>query len=103
MRVVTLSRTALSQLNTLLVQGVDKFGPKLIANKRDRVYDTLINILAVHPEVKRPHPWLSLCVYPVSGTPFVVIYDFDDRELRVHFIFHRHADLRDLDPASADW
>jgi hypothetical protein len=32
-----------------------------------------------------------------------VLYDFDDAEFRVHFVFHRHADLRDLDPASAEW
>jgi hypothetical protein len=32
-----------------------------------------------------------------------MLYDFDDTELRVHFIFHRHADLRDLDPGSVEW
>ena len=103
MRTVRLSKTALDQLNTLLAQGVRPFGVRVVAEKRDRVYDTIERFLAVHPAAKTPHPALGLRVYPIARTPFVVLYDFDDAELRVHFIFHRHADLRDLDPASAEW
>ena len=33
----------------------------------------------------------------------VVVYDHDDTELRLHFVFHQSADLRHLDPLSAEW
>jgi hypothetical protein len=33
----------------------------------------------------------------------VVLYDYDDAELRVHFIVHKNASLDDLGPGSAEW
>jgi plasmid stabilization system protein ParE len=103
MRKVRVSKTALDQLNALLAQGIEPFGVRVVAEKRDRVYATIEHVLAAFPAIKRPHPNLGLCVYPIARTPFVVLYNFDDSELRVHFIFHRHADLRDLDPTSIQW
>ena len=32
-----------------------------------------------------------------------LIYDFDEHELRVHFIVPARADLGRIDPMSADW
>jgi hypothetical protein len=32
-----------------------------------------------------------------------VLYDYDDSELRVHFIFINGKSLSDIDPLSADW
>jgi plasmid stabilization system protein ParE len=103
MRNVRVSKTALDQLNALLAQGIAPFGARVVAEKRDRVYATIEHVLAAFPAIKRPHPKLELCVYPIARTPFVVLYDFDDSELRVHFIFHRRADLRDLDQTSIEW
>jgi plasmid stabilization system protein ParE len=103
MRAVRYSVTARDQLRELLAQGVPRFGAQVVAEKRDRVYDTIDNFLTEFPAVKKPHPDLGLVVYPISQTPFVVLYDFDDSELRVHFIFHKHADLRQLDPTSVEW
>ncbi len=70
---------------------------RIVAEKRDRVYATIERVLAAFPAIKRPHPDLGLCVYPIARTPFVVLYDFDDSEL------HRDADLRDLDTGSVKW
>lgn len=103
MRVVHYSATARDQLRELLLQGVPRFGTQVVAEKRDRVYDTVDNFLARFPATKKRHQGLGLVVYPVFGTPFQVLYDFDAAELRVHFIFHHHADLRHLDPTSAEW
>ena len=103
MRTVRLSKTALEQLNALLEQGVPVFGARVVAEKRDRLYDPVQDFLAVHPRAKKPHRRLKLRVYPIADTPFMVLYDFDDAELRVHFVLHRGAYLRDLDPASAEW
>jgi plasmid stabilization system protein ParE len=103
MRTVRFSKTALDQFNALLAQGIEPFGARVVAEKRDRVYATIEHILAAFPAIKRRHAELGLCVYPIARTPFMVLYDFDDVELRVHFVFHRHADLRDLDPRAAEW
>lgn len=73
------------------------------ANNRDRVLLTIEQFLVRFPKVKRPHPEIGLVVYPISRTPFVVLYDFDDETPRVHFIFHRSSSLDDLDPSSAEW
>ena len=103
MRAVKLSKTAIEQLNVLLEQGVDRFGSRVVAEKRDLVYDTLDTYLAVHPRIKKANRRLRLRVYPITDTPFMVLYDFDDTELRLHFVFHRSASLRNLDPKSAEW
>ena len=103
MRRVVYSLTFHQQLRDLLDHGLSHFGATIIAAKRDRVRQTIELILAAHPNIKRPHAALGLTVYPISGTPFVVLYSFDDAELCVHFIFHKHASLEDLDPKSANW
>jgi hypothetical protein len=103
MRTVRLSRTFLGQFNRLLAQGVIRFGPLVVAEKRDTVYRVINDFLAVHPGAKRPNRRLRLHVYPISKTPFVVLYDFDKTELRVHFIFHESASLQKLDPKTVEW
>jgi mRNA-degrading endonuclease RelE of RelBE toxin-antitoxin system len=103
MRNVRLSKTFIEQLNALLTQGVAPFGPRLVAEKRDLVYAFIADFLARYPAAKRPHARLGLRTHAVRKTPFVLIYDFDDAELRVHFVVHKHASLEDLDPKSAEW
>ena len=103
MRTVRFSLTFNDQFNELLEQGEHRFGIAVVEQKKDIVYTTIERFLARHPNAKRPDPTHGLCAYPISKMPFVVLYDFDDSELRVHFIFHKHADLRDLNPATAEW
>lgn len=103
MRRVVYSATFHEQFRALLDMGLPLFGAAVIANKRDRVRATIEAFLVAYPAVKRPHPELGLVAYPIRDTPFVVLYDFDDAELRVHFILHKHASLDDLDPAAAQW
>ena len=103
MRRVVRSRTYTAQLQALLEQGIATFGVTVAARTRARIERTLEHHLANFPAAKKPGAALGLTVYPITKTPFVVLYDFDDTELRVHFIFHKHASLDDLDPASAEW
>ena len=103
MRQVRLSITFNDQLNVLLAQVEDRYGAALVEEKKQKVYATIRNFLARHPGVKRRHKRLTLVVYPITDTPFVVLYDFDRKELRVHFIFRGNDPLRDLDPTSAEW
>ena len=103
MRTVRYSKTFAVAFDDLLAQGEPLFGPTIIRSRRQLVKYTVEQFLACHSGAKRPSAASGLTAYPVSRTPFVVLYDFDDVELRVHFIFHRSADLTDLDPASAEW
>jgi hypothetical protein len=45
----------------------------------------------------------TVYVYAVSRTPFVLIYDFDEEEIRMHFILPARADRTRIDPMSVDW
>ena len=102
MRQVRLSRTFRDQLDELIAQGYPKFGERVVTEKRNLVLNLISRHLAHHPRRPR-HPQHGMCVYPVAKTPFVLIYDFNDDELRVLFIFHGAADLRSLDPSTVEW
>ena len=102
MRRVRLSKTFLDQLDTLLEQGYPRFGARVVLEKRDRVFSVIANHLTAYPKIA-PDPTLGMCVYPVSRTPFILIYDDDDAELRVHFVLHSSADRTELDPTNAEW
>ena len=78
MRTVRYSLTARDQLRELLALGVSRFGVGVVAETRDRVFDIVDNFLAKFPATKRPHPSLGLVVYPISDTPFLVLYDYDN-------------------------
>lgn len=103
MRQVRLSITFIDQLSELLAQGEDRYGAALVEEQKQKVYATIRNFLARHPGVKRRHKRLKLVVYPITDTPFVVLYDFDRKDLRVHFIFRASDPLRNLDPGSVEW
>ena len=102
MRQVRYSTAFVHQFNTLLAQGEAKFGARVADQKRDLVYDTIDHYLAWLPKKPRD-PDIDLYTHAIAGTPFVVIYDFDDTELRVFFIVHGHADRAHIDPAGVEW
>ena len=103
MRSVRYSKTFNDQLVDLIAYGEVRFGRRLAAEKQHLVFSTAEHYLAGFPAAKRPNRSLGLTVYPIDKTPFVILYDYDDAELRVHFVFHKRADLTELDPASAEW
>ena len=102
MRQVRYSTTFIHQLNTLLAQGEAKFGARVADQKRELVYDTIDHFLARFPKKPRD-PDIDLYTHAITGTPFVVIYDFDDTELRVFFIVHGRTDRARIDPAGVEW
>ena len=85
----------------LLAQGA-RFGANVIADKRARVIRAVEQTLASHP--KRPvDPQLGVCTYHVGRTPFVLLYDYDDSELRVHLIIHVRMDRTSIDLSTVIW
>ena len=103
MRTVRLSKTFDAQLIELLDQGEPKFGRILVDAKKELVFAAIEYHIAEFPDTARLDPLLNLYARSVARTPFIVIFDFDDTELRVHFIVHRHADRSLIDPADIEW
>jgi hypothetical protein len=103
MRRVIVSQTARMGLRRHIDQGLPKFGSDVVEEKA-----LLVNA-AIHGPVQRQprngiyDERLKLYAYPVSNTPFTIVYRFDDTELRVLFIVHQHADRTRLDPAKVRW
>ena len=102
-RSVRLSRTARELLQTMLAQGAEKFGINVADEKRRIVIDTLENYLAENPHRGLVDGRRKLRHFHVSKTPFVIVYEYDDTELRVLFIVHQRSDRRRLDPETVEW
>ena len=102
MRDVRLSKNFNEELTALLLQGLDRFGSRVIEQKRALVYNTIENFL-VHFPVRPIDQKLGIYTYPVTNTPFVLLYDFDDAELRIHLIIHGGSDRTMINLASIRW
>ena len=103
MRAIRLSQTFTAQLTDYIDAGEQTYGKRIAADKRARVYRTIRNILATNPAIKRRHRVLGLVIYPITSTPFFVVYDYDDTELRVLFVFIIGKPLDEIDPSKAEW
>jgi hypothetical protein len=102
MRSVRLSRTFIEELAGLLEQGLPRFGRLVVDAKRALVVDTINNYLTLYP-IRNVDPDLGVCIRPVRKTPFLLLYDYDDAELRVHLIIHEHADRTLIDLSTIEW
>lgn len=103
MRTVHISRTATSGLQPLLDQGLPKFSHLVIDEKLQLVDNAIYGKLRHDPRNGFYDEQNKFYAYPVSDTPFTVVYRFDDTELRVLFIVHQSADRTRLDPAKVRW
>ena len=102
MRAIRYSQTFYDELSELLSQGIDRFGAAVVAQKRALVFATIQNYLTHYP-VRPIDSDLGICAYPVTGVPFVLLYDYDDAQLRVHLIIHASADRTLVDLSSVIW
>ena len=103
MRRARVSLSATEGLETLLAQGMPKFGLRTILDKKRLIYEAIETRLARQPRIGAWPIDEPFHHYEVRDTPFVVIYEFDDDELRVLFIVHKSQDRRSLNPADVDW
>ncbi len=102
MRSVRLSATFGGQLEELLAQGEPKFGAAVVEAKKQLVRAAIVNHLAAFPGTGRLEPEHGLYIWSVRRTPFVLLYDFDDAEIRVQMVVHKHSDRSGIDPASVE-
>lgn len=103
MRAIRVSRSYLEALHELLTYGEARFGSTVVDDKRTRVERTIAHILRDYPGIGRFEINLGVYSYPVTRTPFVLLYDFDDNELRVHLIVHGRADRSRIALDDVDW
>jgi len=103
MRTIRVSRSYLAALHELLAYGEARFGSAVVDDKRARIERTIANILSDYPGIGRFEPHLGLHSYPVTRTPFVLLYDFDDEELRLHLIVHARADRTRIAVDDIQW
>ena len=103
MRRVKIAASARLAFQVLLEQGAEKFGIPVAMEKERIVYDTLNDYIAAHPHRGHFDNDLKLRTYHVSKTPFVLVYDYSETEVRVLFIVHERADRRRLDQATVKW
>ncbi|AHB50245.1 hypothetical protein W911_12075 [Hyphomicrobium nitrativorans NL23] len=103
MRSIRVSRTFNDQLNALLAYGEERFGRAVAEEKKTLVYAIIRDHLAWFPASHIRDPELGLHFYPVTHTPFTLVYDFDEAELRIHFVLHQRADRGSLDPGDVAW
>jgi hypothetical protein len=102
LRRVVRSRTYVAHLKTLIEQGTETFGAAVAERTLAHIDHTIEQHLARYPH-KPIDEQLGLYVYPVWRTPFVLIYDFDHEEIRLHFIVPARADRASIDPTSVEW
>ena len=67
------------------------------------VYSTIRNVIADYPGLKRHDPALGLVVYSIDETPFFILYEYDDVQRRVHFVFISGKPLSQIDPTVVEW
>jgi hypothetical protein len=103
MRRIRRSVTYVTQLQDLLDFSAATFGMTVASAKLARIDKLLKDNLAYFPATGLHDTQLKLFVYPISQTPFVVIYDFDDTELRLHMIVHGRADRSRINPDEVKW
>lgn len=103
MRSVRLSRTFADTLKAQLRFGAERYPNTLVEEKRGLVERTIFEVLRRHPGIGRMNEELGLRSFRVSRTPFILLYEFDDSELRIHMIVHVRADQSRIDPAKVEW
>lgn len=102
-RRITISRTARENFNILLAQGVEKFDLDVVDEKRQLVFKTLETHLSENPHHGLTDRVRGLRHFHVSKTPFLIVYEYDDTDLRVLFIVHASQDRRHLNPSTVEW
>ncbi len=103
MRTVRYAQSAEASLRTLLAQGAAKFGVDVADEKRLLLRTCVSTYLAEYPHHGLRTPGQTFRHYPVADTPFTVVFDYDEVELRVLFIVHQRADRRQLDVRDVIW
>lgn len=103
MRRVRPSLTFDESLRNLLLFGEDNFGPRVADKKRERFLSVISTNIREFPGIGRFDEKLGVYVFHVSRTPFVLLYNYDDEELRLILTVHQRADRSQVDLTKVVW
>ncbi len=93
-RRVRYSKTFRDQLTAFIEQGEQVYGARFAEEKAQFVLDFIDTTIAMTPGVKRRNSKLGLVVYPMTKSPFIVVYDYDHDEVRVFACLLRGVGVR---------
>jgi plasmid stabilization system protein ParE len=102
MRYVRTSKTYEQQRNVLLDYGTKTFGYTVADQKRRRLEYVIETFLVEYP-VRARDSIVHLYLYSISQTPFVVVYDYTDTELRVHALVHKRTSKKTIKKIKIVW
>jgi hypothetical protein len=104
MRSIRFSLTALQSLELLLGLGSAYYSDEFLTYQKNRVFDSVrVHLLAFPEACPVNKTFRNLRIYNVKHTPFAVVYDFDDTELRIRQIVHRRANRTPASVANIQW
>jgi plasmid stabilization system protein ParE len=103
MKRVVYAKTFEADFSFLLKQGLERFGSEIVAEKAVAVLDAVDTLLARQPGLGKPVAGLSLMRYHINKTPFVVLYDVRDNDLRVHTVVHARSDIPNTNLTHVSW
>lgn len=96
------SRTYDRERDVLLADGSERFGPEVADVKKKRIEHVIERFLLFYP-VRSPDPIVELVVYRISKTPFVLVYDYSDTELRIHHIVYARMSRTSVKNLAIEW
>lgn len=103
MRRIRGSASYAAALRDLLAFGETCFGSRVVDQKRARISHVISNVLAFNPAIGSFDQTLGVYTYPIARTPFILLYDFDDDELRLTLIIHARSDRTQIDLTAVEW
>ena len=102
MRRVHLSRAFAYALKRHLRESAERFGLATARTIEQKIARVIFKHLPHSPLLGRQHTVLGRYVFHVPKTPFVLLYNFDDQELRMHLIVVARSNWADAVADDAD-
>jgi plasmid stabilization system protein ParE len=104
MRTVRISVTAENSLTAMLVDGAAHYSLPFLEAQRSRVYATILRTIAQFPDMRPQNVnFDGLRLLSIKHTPFTVVYDFDDAEVRILQVLHRRAAMTRARALNIEW
>jgi plasmid stabilization system protein ParE len=104
MRTVRFSVAAENNLTAMLADGAAHYSQSFLEAQRSRVYATILRTIAPFPDMRpQNHHFDGLRLLSIKHTPFTVVYDFDDAEVRILQVLHRRAAMTRARLSNIEW
>ena len=103
MRRIRYALTFNRDLRELLAYGALRFGKAVADSKSDDLFATIVNVLIPRPTRGKRVRKLKVFKCEIRSAPLVILYDFDDDEIRFHTVVHARSDIPNTDLSEIAW